>query len=105
MSEWTTISVTEDTKNTLDDVLPPGRSWDERLYKTIGELGDSESNESGSDPLDGLEDRIEEAIPETQADVDVDTEELARNLSKKLGSDVEMSAYRGTKEAIEETLR
>lgn len=93
MTEWTSVSLKKGQKAKLKDHKPDDMSMGDFLVSLVGE------SDPSKDTLTPEE--FETMIRESIDGVEVDADELAETLSKKLGSDLEMAAYRGCQDALE----
>jgi len=75
----TTISCKDNTKAEFDRLKPEDYSHDEFVEELL------ETYENADEP------------------VTIDTEEIAQNIKESVASEVELAAYRGTQEALENT--
>lgn len=87
MSEYTTISVTRETRDALDDSLPQGDSWNQRLQKALDEEWDHDELANRIDRLEGSIEELRETIQRELAE-ELASEKLIRAKTERIRSEL-----------------
>lgn len=106
--DWTSVTVSEETKAALAGLKRDDETWDELLARIASaydpETFAGEIDLDVSDAITEVE-QVQELVDNLEQRLADETEGELGELSEQIANDVETAAYRGAKDAIQEQLR